>query len=160
MPPVACVFLLAGCAVPSVNAPSLLPRTIESRSSAEPVRPPVAADGPGFTRDVAQRSAALDTAVAAFAETLRATEPRIARAGKAAVGSDAWIDAQAALTELGGARATTDAALADLEGLAIARASENLPPDPALDARIAAGAAAVDQAAQTLDRLQARVRPL
>ena len=45
---------LAGCAVPDVSAPSLLPRPIEGRSEAEPERPaPVATPDPALDAKIA-----------------------------------------------------------------------------------------------------------
>lgn len=155
------LVMTGGCNALRVDAPSLLPRPIESRSDAEPVRtivetPPDAA----FASRIVAAEKGFDDATKGFAAVLKTAEPRIAASAKAASGSDAWIDAQAALGELGGARGTTDAALADLEELAIARGSAGLPPLAALDTRIAAANAEVDRQSEVVERLKAIPRPL
>ena len=155
------MFALAGCAQAQVDAPSLLPRAIETRDSAEPEAAPfVTVADPAFDAEVAARSSAFDAAAAAFAKAVASAEPRVRRGARAAPASDAWLDAQAALTEVGGARATTDAALADLEALAIQRAEANKPPQPALDTKVAAANAEVAREGEIVDRLTGTIPPL
>jgi hypothetical protein len=155
------VLPLGGCGNLRADAPSLLPRPIEARDDAEPVATPViAAPDRAFEARVTERVATLDNAVKAFSNEYRAAEARVTRARGAAVASDRWLDAQAALTDVGTARAVADTALADLEALAIERASTGLPAFPALDARIAAGNQEVERASALVSRLQDLVPPL
>ena len=153
---------LAGCSDLRADAPSLLPRAIETRDDAEPSPTPVvaAAPDPAFEAQVTERAATLDSAVKAFSNEYRAAEARVTRARGAAVASDRWLDAQAALTDVGTARAVADAALADLEALAIERAAAGLPALAALDARIAAGNQEVERASTLVSGLQERIPPL
>lgn len=146
---------LAGCATAPDNAPSLLPRAIERRSDAEPVRPaPVATPDATLDAEIARRGAAVDAAAAAFDAAVAATRPRLARGRGATEGSDAWIDAQAALGELDQASSNLDAALGDLEQLAAARAARLAAPYPALEARIAAAQTTLDRARAALAALK------
>ncbi len=154
-------LLIGGCTVMPSDAPSLLPRAIEARSDAEVARAvPDAVPDPAFDTRMAAAIAGFRTASTDFAATLRQAEPRITRSASAASGSDAWIDAQAAIGELGGARGTSDGALADLERLAIERGAAGQPPLPALDAAIAAANAEIGRQNETVERLTAVPKPL
>lgn len=142
-------LILAGCAgATPPNAPSLLPRAIESRSDAEPVVPvqPVTADAALDAR-IAERVAAFETATAAFERSRASVAARVTRAKGAAAGSEPWLDGQAAIGELQQLRTATDGAIADLEALAIERAAAGAPPYPALDTAIATAQAELDRQA-------------
>lgn len=160
LPLLALPILLAGCGTMRADAPSLLPRPIETRGSAESVEAIPVPPDPAFDARVAAAVAAFDAAARDFDTALKAIEPRVRRAASAPAQSDAWIDAQAALGEIGGARGTTDAALADLESLAIARGADGQPPNPTLDAAIARANATVDAQNSAVERLQAIPKPL
>jgi hypothetical protein len=152
------LLLLSGCAGVATNAPSLLPRAIESRSDAEPaVTPDTVQPDPALDRQIAERIAAFDAAVRAFAENETSTEAIVASAAGAPQGSDAWLNAQTALSLLGNARAATDTATADLEALAIARAENGANAYPALDAALARSEAEAKRENEVTTRLSLRL---
>jgi hypothetical protein len=153
-------LLISGCNIPRVDAPSLLPRPIETRSSAEPVRTVDAAPDAALDAEIGRRRAAFEAATTAFDTTLAKIRPMIEAARGDRAGSDAWIAAQAMLTDLGTARAASDSALSELEQLAIARAAAGLPPLPPLDALIEAGNATVAREGDAVAALQAGLAPL
>jgi len=145
-------LLLAGCAAQdTAHYPSLLPRPIESRSNAEPVAPPPAVATPDAPTD-----AKLATLQKTLGESATAFTPAADRAEQAAqaakgqpAGSEAWINAETALAELDGYRATTSATLTDIEEMAIDRAAAMQPAYPAIEAlRIAADAQLSAQSAR------------
>ena len=149
-------LLLSGCAGTVPDAPSLLPRAIESRSDAEPVVEPAAiAPDPALDADIARRVATFDTTARTFAAGEAALAARIARARGAGEGSDRWLDGQAALGELQQLRTATDSAVVDIEALAIDRASNGKPPYPALESAIAAAGREVDRQIAVENRLKA-----
>ena len=126
--------LLAGCATQDVSAPSLLPRPIESRSDAEPVRPePVATPDPKLDAEIAGLTVRRDRAAQDFATADRVAAARLSAGARAAIGSDAWLDAQTALAALDTPRADLVAVVGELEDLAIARATAGEPAYPALE---------------------------
>ncbi|MES2755364.1 MAG: hypothetical protein V4659_11930 [Pseudomonadota bacterium] len=126
---------VVGCTRDQGQIPSLLPRDIEARSDAEPVREAaVASPDPALDAEIAGLIAARDKASSAFAAADRTATARLAAGANAAVGSDAWLDAQTALAALDEHRAALLGVLTDLEQLAIARAGEGKPGYPALEA--------------------------
>lgn len=133
--PLTFVFLpLAGCSTADVSAPSLLPREIETRSEAEPERPvPVAAPDPALDAEIAGLAARRNKAIADFATADRVAAARLNAGARAAVGSDAWLDAQTALAALDTPRADLLAVVTELEQLAIARAAAGQPAYPGLE---------------------------
>jgi hypothetical protein len=140
----------AGCTDTTHHYPSLLPREIEKQSLAEPERPvAVATPDAALDKQIGDLMATVDTASKGFNETAQSAEARIAVARGLPQGSDGWIDAQSALSDVDAARAPLASALAELEQLAIARGVAGQPPYPALDAAIAkAGALADAQSAR------------
>ncbi|MBX9813704.1 MAG: hypothetical protein K2X76_03295 [Sphingomonas sp.] len=131
------LLLLAGCAGRR-DYPSLLPRAIETRDDAEPVRPaPVAAPDSALDAQIAEARAALARSAASFASYLERAAALVARAKSGPAGSEAWLDAQAALADLDVLRAESSARTSDLELLTIERAATNAPAYPALDAAYA-----------------------
>ncbi|NIJ18492.1 nitrous oxide reductase accessory protein NosL [Sphingomonas naasensis] len=132
------LIALAGCTQSPDAYPSLLPRPIEKQSLAEPERV-AAVPVPDPALD--SRIAALSTPLAAnsqkFAAAAQDAEAKIAVARGVAEGSDAWLDAQTALSTIESLRAPTLNALAQLEEIAIERGKAGEPPYPALDAVIA-----------------------
>lgn len=151
--------LLSACAAPAGDYPSLLPRPIEKISLAEPVRPiPVATPDAALdakiatlSREAAAAKAAFDTAAGRVGKTVNA-------ASGSAEGSERWLGAQVALAELDVARTAIDVPLAELERLAVDRATAGQPVYPALDAALAK--ANTDAAAQrtTIATLSGRLR--
>ena len=151
--PLLAAALIGGCTEAGDSRyPSLLPRAIESQSLAEPVRPaPVAAPDPALDARIAEMVARLDRANAGFVSAAQAAEATIAVARGVPEGSEAWLEAQAALTRVDAERMPVNAVLADLEDLAIARGTAGQPPYPALDAAMArADALAGEQAARVM----------
>ncbi len=151
-------FLLAltGCSATAVGTPSLLPRAIEMRSDAEPSRIASAvATDPALDADIARLGGALDQALATFAAAATRAGPLLSRSGATREGSDAWIEAQAAIGDVGQFYSAADAAMADLETLAVARGLEGKPPYPALDARLAAAERELTAAEARLSAMKA-----
>ena len=70
-------------------------------------------------------------------------------------GSEAWLDAQAALSTLESLRAPTLIALADLEGMVIERGKAGQPPYPALESAVAATDAMANAQADRISALEA-----
>lgn len=140
--------LAGGCTSTASNAPSLLPRPIENRSDAVAQHPlPEVKPDPQLDAKIADLSAQVDQAVAAFDPVAEAADQAV-RAGQGAeIGSDRWIAAQSALSELDAMRTAILTPLVALEDLAIARANDGQPPYPALET-------ALDKA-ETADAAQA-----
>jgi len=131
------VGMLAACTTPNGEYPSLLPRPIESRDDAEPVRPdPVAAPDPALDTRIAQKREAAAAAAKRFGAAATTAESRVAVARGVAVGSQAWVTAQTALADLDAIRGETVELVTDLEEVASARAQAGTPAYPALNAAI------------------------
>lgn len=147
---------LAGCTQSAGNFPSLLPRAIETRSNAEPVRPaPVVKPNAVLDAKVAELSAQAETAYKNFTQAAQAAEARIAVARGTARGSEPWLNAQTALADLDGTRTGVLSALADLERLTIDRGVAGEPPYPALEKAVAAARAHATEAEQRSTALEA-----
>lgn len=129
---------LAGCSAANDGYPSLLPRPIESRDEAEPVRPdPVAVPDAALDTRIGEKRAAGAAAAKRFQEASIAAESRIAVARGVAEGSEAWVAAQSALAELDTIRGETVGLVTELEQEALTRAQAGMPAYPPLDAAIA-----------------------
>jgi len=142
---------LAGCVDKTTRYPSLLPRPIEKTSLAEPAAapaPPLAAD-PALDARIAASTRNAADAEATFAKAADDAEAKVALARGTAEGSDAWLTAQVALAALDVARQPFVGLQADLEQLAVERATRGQPPYPALEK------AAADARAQ-VERVRAR----
>lgn len=149
----ALVLAVAGCTQKPDGYPSLLPRPIETQSLAEPERPvPVAAPDAALDAKIAEFTASLTTGNQRFASAAQEAEARVAVARGVPEGSDAWLDAQTALSTVESLRAPTLTALAALEELAIERGKAGEPAYPALDSAVAAADA---MATAQGDRIQA-----
>lgn len=147
---------LAGCTDTGGKYPSLLPRDIEKQSLAEPERPvPVAAPDPALDKQIADLMAVIDKASKEFTATAQGAEARIAVARGLPQGSDGWLDAQAALSDVDAALGPVASTLADLDQLAAQRGLAGLPPYPALDAAIAKAGAIADAEAARKATLEA-----
>ena len=126
---------LAACAAPSGDFPSLAPRAIEQRSDAEPEPVVVtAAPDPALDARVADLLRQAETGSASFNTAADRIATRLPAARAGGVGSDAWVDAQTAISQLLPSREAISGAQADLEQLAIDRAAAGQPPYPALEA--------------------------
>jgi len=133
---VAVLLPLGGCARDDGRFPSLAPRPGEARGFGEPEAPPpvpVTAD-PALDRQVAALAARLDAAAQGFDSAADRAEPLTAQARGAAEGSERWIAAQSALSELDAARADASGVVTDIEAVQVERAATLLPGYPALDA--------------------------
>ncbi|MBX9883304.1 MAG: hypothetical protein K2X73_15230 [Sphingomonas sp.] len=147
------LLLLAGCAGRR-DYPSLLPRTIETRNDAEPVRPAaIAQPDSALDAKIAEARAALERSAKSFTPYAERATGLVARAKEAPAGSEAWLDAQAALADLDILRAESSARTSDLELLTIERAAAVAPPYPALDAAYA-------EAKAQLEAQEARITAL
>ncbi|HEX8261344.1 MAG TPA: hypothetical protein VF547_00555 [Allosphingosinicella sp.] len=115
------LLLAAACAAPGPY-PSLAPRAAEKAYAGEDERQPTPqADDPALAAEIDRLAAAARAGAADFDAALPAAQSAAAAAG--AAGSDSWIEAQQDLSRLEAARARTTAALADLDRLAVERAS-------------------------------------
>ena len=141
--------------------PSLLPRSIESRSDAEPeaAAPAAVAPDPALDAKLASLHADLDKAAQAFDAAVRRARPQVTAARSARAGSDPWIAAQVTLGGLDSARADTSAAVAELEQLAIERGTSGQPDYPALVAVQDAANAQLDGQSKSVAALQAMLAP-
>lgn len=145
--PLALVLTLVACTGPAGSGPSLLPRAVEKQSFDEPAPAPapVATPDPALDTRIAGILADRMDAATDFAEADKRLSVPLAAGARAKVGSDAWLDAQTALTELDDARGRIADALTGLEQLAIARAATGEPPYPALEAARTETEAQVDR---------------
>jgi hypothetical protein len=111
----AATLSLAGCSH-EVSAPSLMPRAVEKQPIDMPVTAAIEADtpvDPALQVKIAAQVAAAQAGDKAFTAQQAETEKAVARASGAARGSDAWVEAQEAVTALESARiAVRDAAAA------------------------------------------------
>jgi hypothetical protein len=155
------ILPLAGCAsAASGDYPSLAARSIETRFAvveSVPVPPPgpLPADLAGQLAGWRERGLAADRA---FGAALPGTEQLVSAAAAAPVASEAWVQAQQALSRLAIARGPASDALADIDALYVARSTEEafdgMPDIAAL--RAALGALTARQDAQ-LAALAARL---
>jgi hypothetical protein len=140
--------LLAGCAKPEGDFPSLAQRPAEREYAAERaapprVRPPLP-DDPAIPGRLAAFVGAARAGEADFARAYEAAQVATAKAGPA--GSDSWTIAQEAVSRAIAAQAPVSRALADLEQYAATR-STTAPISPDDLARLRAAAAEVHRIA-------------
>lgn len=152
------LLALAGCTTDNGKYPSLLPRPIESQSLAEPAVPTsdtgaVAAD-PALDAKIAAITATLDKTARDFTTASRSAEAAVAVARGVPEGSESWLNAQVALSDLQTAHAPALAALADLEQLAIERGESGLAAYPALEAATARASEMVQSQGATITGLE------
>ncbi|WP_435418121.1 hypothetical protein WAB17_00670 [Parerythrobacter aurantius] len=154
--PATCVpILLAACAAPQGDYPSLQIRPAERIDpDAEAPPPPPAAPVPAA---ILAQAEALERRAEAADGSFQRMAPRASSAAQsargAAIASDAWVEAQVAIAMLDSQRSETAAALADLEVLYTDRAIrlEEVAPLDAIRADVARILAAQDT---TLARLK------
>ena len=139
---------LGGCAAAG-SYPSLAPRPGELGAATKAPSPAPSSDrtpapiAPGDSALTAQLDGLIERArqgQTAFESARAAAAARVGRAG--AAGSESWIDAQEALSQLEGARAPTASALSDLDALARSRITSD---SPASEADLGAIAAATEE---------------
>jgi type IV pilus biogenesis protein CpaD/CtpE len=153
----AAIAMLAGCARDNDKFPSLAPRPIEKLRFAEPdptPPAPVEAD-PVLDATLATIATRLDGVTKGFAVDAAKTEAATRAAKGKAVGSDAWLDAQAALAGLDDWRAQVSSIVTDIDQLASDRAAALAPEYPTMAPLRARGQTEVDHESETILRLQA-----
>ena len=166
-PPIVLPFLvmipaLGGCVGAQEAFPSLALRPAEiGRSTEEPVRPAVEVPSDPALR--ARLSALVEQARAGerdFSAMLGGADAAVARAGGA--GSEAWVEAQLAVSRLEAARTATTRALAELDQLALARAQVATSREDfaAIEAALAEVEAMAEAQQQRWDRLRGRLAAL
>jgi len=129
--------LPAACTTTDGGYPSLLPRPIEGRDDAEPVRPdPVALPDSALDARIAGKREAAASAAKRFQAAAITAESRVVVARGVPAGSEAWVAAQSALADLDAIRGETVQLVTDLEQEASARAQAGSPAYPALNAAI------------------------
>lgn len=123
---IAALVPLAACATTGDdNYPDLAPRAVEGRLTTVPPEPVALPPPPPPAADLAGRIAQLDAQAEAakrrFAAALPATQAAVDRARGAAVSSEAWVSAQAAISVLESERGPATDALAEVDALLITR---------------------------------------
>ncbi len=161
LPLAALAATLAGCSADTTGYPSLAPRPAETMGFEEPAPPPpvpVRADPATDARIAAAKTAQASAASAFDAGAARAEG--LARAARgAAVGSDRWLDAQAAVAELDSLRAAYGDTIGPLEDLAAERAAALQPAYPALDRAVEAARATSTAQTRRIDAIAALLKP-
>jgi hypothetical protein len=153
------LVLAAGCAAPGPY-PSLAPRAAEKAyaEDAEERKPVPRPDDPALAGEIDRLLAEAKAGAAQFDSAFPAAQRAAGAAGAAE--SDAWIEAQQALSRLESARARTTAAQADLDRLAVERAGAGTLGE-ADSERLRAAAAEIQALADSqADRLQRLGRSL
>ncbi|WP_445192430.1 hypothetical protein ACT009_00340 [Sphingomonas sp. Tas61C01] len=149
-------LLLAGCAREQGSYPSLAPRPIEKLGFAEPAAaaPAVAIADPTLEASLAAIASRLKTVGTGFDADAAKAQAAARRAKGQSVGSDSWLDAQAALAVLDDWRAQASTIVTDLDSLASARAAQLAPDYPALAALRDRAQAEVDRQAGLIESVQ------
>jgi hypothetical protein len=129
--PVISAALLGGCTATTVDHPSLAPRAVERFTVAEPEAapspPPVALpDDASRQERAAVLAAQAQAADARFRAGLAEAEAAIGNGSGAAPGSEAWVQAQQALSRIETLREPVSRTLADLDALQIAAAETGI----------------------------------
>lgn len=118
LPALAILPTLAGCADTRSGYPSLAPRPIERammQAEAAPALPPAARPPLAPSADIVEILASATAADTAFKAALETARPRIEAGRSAAEGSEAWVVAQQAYSDVEAARAPIGNALAELD---------------------------------------------
>lgn len=156
------LVLLTGCAGGTAEFPSLAKRAVESRSDAPLSGPALPApntpiDGASLDKaNAAVRSAR--EAESAFGAALAPARQAVSKAAGASFGTEAWIEAQMAVSALERARLPVKTALSDVDDLQGALISSN----PAADTSALAAASRVigdidAEQARTVESLMAQL---
>ncbi len=159
-------LLLTGCATKDdARFPSLAKRPIEDMGLTripDAVEPPPApaADGALVGR-IAELRGQIASGEARFRAELARAQAKVSAAGGAAPASDAWMEAQMAISGVEAARRPSVEGLASLDQLKVSRERDNLRAGTdELDAAITAGRATVEGQSATLTALKRRLRPI
>ena len=162
----AALILLSGCASAGDGRfPSLAKRPVEDMNltrAPDPVMPPPV---PPADAALESRIAALRAQVASgegkFRSELARAQARVAAASGAAPASEAWMEAQMAISAVEAARRPSVEGLASLDQLQITRQKDGLRAGAdELDAAITAARATVAGQSATLTALKRRLRPI
>lgn len=157
-------LLLAGCAGGEGSYPSLAKRPIESArdgAAAAPVDPVVPED-PALAREIGGWLDKARAGAAAFDSHVAAAQALASAAAGAGISSEAWVDAQQAISALDGQRYDSVYALASLDTLyversnAVARGEARGGVD-AIDAARGTALAIVDRQNDLLDEMKGRL---
>jgi hypothetical protein len=150
-------FLLSGCTRDTSGFPSLAPRPIEKLGFAEPAAPAPAAvvADPALDASLAAIEVRLKAVTSGFGNDAAKAQAAARRAKGQAVGSDAWLDAQAALAGLDDWRAQASAIVTDLDEIATARAAQLAPDYPTLAPLRERAQAEADRQAAVIGTIQA-----
>jgi len=122
-------FLLIGCAGPEGEAPSLTPRPIEGVLDA-PVRaiaPVQSTDDPALAAEIDALVGQAETGNAAFVAGYSAAQNAVENAAGSSIESEAWIEAQLAVSALDSVRSETVRALGSLDGILARQALTGAP---------------------------------
>ncbi|MBC2778008.1 hypothetical protein [Parasphingopyxis marina] len=135
--PLACLLALISCAGPEGEPPSLGPRPVEGILDAPvyAIAPVPSADDPALAARIDGLVAQAEQGEQAFLAAYPAAQSAIAAASNAAVESEAWIEANLAISALGNAGSPTTTALGELDGIFAEQAASG---EPAETARLAA----------------------
>ncbi|WP_340316954.1 hypothetical protein [Rhizorhabdus argentea] len=118
LPALAALAILAGCADTRSGYPSLAPRPIERammQAEAAAPLPPAAPPPLAPSADIAEILASATAADTAFKAALEKARPQIEAGRGAGEGSEAWVVAQQAYSDVEVARAPIGDALAELD---------------------------------------------
>lgn len=156
-------LFLSSCAGGPQTYPSLAKRPIEGAPVAELAPPPAPAPADAALREqIAGSTAQADKGAAAFDAAYVKADKAVNAARAAGLASDAWIDAQVAISTLEAARNDSVSALASLDTLYVSRTNAVADGKAAggvaeIDAARAAALALVDRQNDRLDALKARL---
>ncbi len=153
--------LLAGCAAPQEDYPSLAVRDIERVSGTmevAPPPPPPAVQPPATLERLDELVADARSAHAQFLAAAPAARNSARAARGAATGSDNWGRAQVAIADLEARRSSAMIALADLDRLYVNAASSAEDLTPIVAARDEIGAL-VDEQNSVIDSLLGELQP-
>lgn len=123
------ILLLAACAGPEGEAPSLAPRPIEGILD-EPVRaiaPIPSASDAALAAEIDALVREAESGDRAFAEAYPAAQAAVAAAAGSGLESEAWIEAQLAVSALGSTRTGTTRALGSLDAILAEQATTGEP---------------------------------
>lgn len=154
-------LLLAGCAGSNGSYPSLAKRPIETARGGAAAAPaaPAPAQDPALARNIEGLVERARSGAAAFDSRLPSAQEQVRIAAGAAVSSEAWVDAQQAISALDAERYDSVFALASLDTLYVERSSkvaagEEQGGTEAIDAARAGVLAIVDRQNDVLDGMK------
>jgi hypothetical protein len=154
------LYALSGCG-PAIHAPSLLPRAIEKQSTTtRPVAAPVdvAPITPALQSQITRLMTQVKADDSVFTKADRNSGRLIVAGRRAAEGSEAWVVAQQAQSELEAAQQGSAAALGELETLLLAQ-TQAAASDATLGG-VTELTAAHDEASAIVERQIARLQEL